>query len=188
MIDSLLLEDFKEIVNAFVKVIWYHLFLIIEQYTVNNLDDTVTQISRQEFTTATAELYAFFKSIEYKSYLHDFFGSNNLSKVQILIGSDIVLTLYSKFLAHLSEKVNQDVLADNDVPIFNVWEMTDDGKGKVRYVAGWALKKVMQKCRNHVKRNMHSKEKKTLEHVQKNEMKAEIIQNELCAQYTSISS
>ncbi|KAK3701844.1 hypothetical protein QZH41_003033 [Actinostola sp. cb2023] len=85
LLDSLQLtedEHTHEKLIAFLKVIWNHLFNIVDNHTAENLDETITKITRQQFTAATGDLHAFFKSQEYKAYLHDLFGVSALTKVQ----------------------------------------------------------------------------------------------------------
>ncbi|KAK3700475.1 hypothetical protein QZH41_004729 [Actinostola sp. cb2023] len=191
LLDSLQLtedEHTHEKLIAFLKVIWNHLFNIVDNHTAENLDETITKITRQQFTAATGDLHAFFKSQEYKAYLHDLFGVSALTKVQSMVGGDIVLSLYTRFLAHLADKVHQDGHDVEDEEPFSVWNMTDEGKAKVRYVGGWALRKVMEKSRHHIKDNMQTKVDETMSKVEKSTSKVELIQDELCVQYMSIAT
>ncbi|KAK3716440.1 hypothetical protein QZH41_007048 [Actinostola sp. cb2023] len=142
LLDSLQLTEDEythEKLIAFLKVIWNHLFNIVDNHTAENLDETITKITRQQFTAATGDLHAFFKSQEYKAYLHDLFGVSALTKVQSMVGGDVVLSLYTRFLAHLADKVHQDGHDVEDEEPFSVWNMTDEGKAKVRYVVGAGL-------------------------------------------------
>lgn len=68
---------------------------------------------------------------------------------------------------------------------FSGWAMSGEGKGKVMYVGGWALRKVMEKARKYIKNNMTTTHEKTLA---KNMDKVNLIQYELLVQHSTLST
>ncbi|XP_068681255.1 uncharacterized protein [Montipora foliosa] len=176
-------NNHKEILRAFVNVIWYNLFDMLDSHTAVNLDNTIAGcISRQQFTATTGNIHNFLQSKEYKGYVKYIFRNEapQITKAQTLLASELVFIIYTRFLDILSERVRQE--SDEENVDCSVWDMPAEGQGKIRYVGGWVLKKVIERGRTYVKENMTSKQEGILKKVKQQLEKASLVQNELVAQ------
>ena len=90
---------------------------------------------------------------------------------------DISKKVYFRFLAELfrisSEACRQEVVT------FDVEEMPDAGKAKVRHVGGWAIRKVLEKSRRFVRSNIHTENVETMRSVRRHHAICELIEESL---------
>jgi len=139
----------------FIKLIWYHCFLIFCDRIPDDPEEVVIEFSRQAFTGITAELHSFWGSDQYLQYLKGLFNSLHLSDCYTVVGSEIGMKVYLLFLENLrTETRNRQI----EEPVqFKVSEMLDEGQSKVRHVGAWAIRKVLEKGRKYVRQIFHSK-------------------------------
>ena len=49
---------------------------------------------------------------------------------------------------------SEKVVQDQDKVVSNVWDMSEDGKGKVRYVGGWTIIKLIYGHKRYITQNI----------------------------------
>ena len=89
-------------------------------------------------------MHQLFLTNEYRSDLISAFSDNSWSELddgQRTFGSQLVFHLLQLFANELGNMVRKEAR-----PIlFDVRNMGPDGKGKIRYIGGWAIRKALQK-------------------------------------------
>ena len=58
----------------------------------------------------------------------------------------------------------------------NVFEMSVEGRGKVRYLAGWTVTKMLNACRNYISDNVNTEDDNVFDKVKKEYLKKELLQ------------
>ena len=167
-ISSLLQQDqeTKDKLKAFYKLVWYHIFLIYRIHISENAcnsDDLVVEIGRQNFTEVTARLNEFWCSQEFRTYVAALFKTTYFTPVQKTVAVRIGMKTHQQFLKHLSESIRDD--QRNEAIEFRVEEMSAVGRSKVRYVGGWAIRKILENSRKFVKVNIYTENKSTIQKV-----------------------
>ena len=107
-------------------------------------------MTNRDFTAATAKLHELFLTQEYRSDLISSFWASCWSEIkdgQRTLGFELVLNIFQLF----SEELGNLVRTKEAEPLpFKVEEMGADGRGKVCYVGGWAIRKSIQKSRRYI--------------------------------------
>ena len=76
-IDFLLSDDcWMTRVPPFVKLVWFHAFQMIENHIIENQEEIVVDIGRQDFSEATYTLNQFFNGDDFSLYVCVVFGTN----------------------------------------------------------------------------------------------------------------
>ena len=94
----------------------------------------------------------------YRGRLNEFFQTpeNTLLKpAEISIDFDIVIGIFHNTLHIVGEFVRVKS-RDDMVSTFYVKQMDDVGKGKVRFVAAWAVSRVLQKAKKYLRDNLYT--------------------------------
>ena len=90
---------------------------------------------------------------------------------------DVSRKVYFKFLAELfrisSEGCRQEVVT------FDVEQMPDAGKAKVRHIGAWAIRKVLEKSRRFVRSNIHTENAETMRSVRRHHAICKLIEESL---------
>ena len=97
------------------------------------------------------------------------------------------MTLYEKFLGFLVLKAANRLEADEQSH-FNVAEMSGPGKGKVRHVGGWAVRKLLENERKYAKDHMHTKDQQTLQKVAQCVANCDMIEETLLVPYARLET
>ena len=181
-IDFLLNEDcWMTKVPLFVKLIWFHAFEMMENHIIENQDDIVIDIGRQEFSEATYKLNQFFNGDDFSLYVCVVFGTNKGTLPQWAIARKLATFIYFGFLERLKFIVRQDAICE---PVaFNVQEMSEVGLSKVRHVGGWAVRKVLSRARKYVQKNVHTNSSSTLATVEIQQRVCELLEENIIQPY-----
>ena len=186
-IDSLLATGQSKL-HAFLKIIWFHSFLLIKSYITENsgnaAGELLVDISRQAFTDATASLNELWCSQDFARYVCGLFETTKFSAPQKTVAVKVGREVFLSFLKHLSSVVRQDQ-QDDDIS-FDVESMPAVGKAKVRYVGGWAIRKVLETLRKSVKRNMFSLCSDTIAKVHKRHVMCELLEESIIIPYSKL--
>ena len=78
----------------------------------------------------------------------------DISQCQQTLCAQMVHGLFQLFVNEVAEHIRRIELSE-PVP-FKVEEMNDIGKGKIRYIGGWAIRKVLETSRRYLKDNKFS--------------------------------
>ena len=149
--------------NAFVKILWFHLYCIFKDHVIENPEDVIVNIAREGFTSATAMLHEFLNSDMFGVYQKALYQSADVTFPEMAVACELVLELYGKFLGQLADAVTKIQSNDQDPPMnLRVEEMSEPGKGKIRHVGGWAIRRVLENSRSYIRHNIDTKFDKTL--------------------------
>ena len=119
------------------------LFTVFESY-VSEHEESV-YMTNCNFTHPMAKVHHLFLSNEYRSDLISAFSVTSWSELsdgQITLGAQLVFQLFHLFT---NEHANMVRNRETQPITFNVSNMGPDGKGKIRYIGGWAMQKVIQR-------------------------------------------
>ena len=176
-LDCLKEPRLSENLKAFVDIVWFHSFLVMENHIVENPDELEVKVSKGDFFLATAKFHALLHSSEFLQYIKCLFNVSTYTSAQRSAAVDISKKVYFKFLAELfrvsSEGCRQEVVT------FDVEQMPDAGKAKVRHVGGWAIRKVLEKSRRFVRSNIHTENAETMMSVRRHHAICELIEESL---------
>lgn len=152
-------------VTVFVNIVWYYSFSFIESHLKENGDDVVLDVSREKFTKVTSKLFAFMDSDSFSEIVCGLVNEEDVSRVHLALLSQFAIKIYNLFLWHLKEVVKKDV--EEEAVVINVDDMGASGKAKVRHVGGWVVRKILEKARKYVQRNLFTANSATLSSVKK---------------------
>ena len=129
--------------------------MLFEDHLSENCDDV--HLSNKEFTWATAKVHQLFLTQEYRSDIVTAFGVRKWVQIddgQRSLAASLLLHLYQLFVGKLVQLTRER--EESESAEFNVREMDADGRGKVRYVGEWAIKKCLDNYRRYVVGNRFS--------------------------------
>ena len=171
--------------ETFINIVWHHSFRIIEHHIIGeSADEIVVSIGRQDFTEATRNLDDLFNSQEFTQYICGLFATTRISPVQNAVAVQLAESVYFGFFQHLSEHVLTQ--QQEEQVTFNVEDMSEVVKSKLRYVGGWAVKKVLEGSRRFVRQNIYTRNTETLRSVQEHLKKCELIDENLIVPYSML--
>lgn len=133
-VDKLLETDHSENVKVFINIMWLQSFVALEQHIIENPDDIDVNVSRGDFTMATAKLHRLLTSDKFSHYTVCLFGVSCCTPAQRSIGVRLVKTIYLRFLQHIQSITVKDL--QQEAVVLNVKEMSAAGRAKVRHVGG----------------------------------------------------
>ena len=113
---------------------WFQSFVALEQHIIENPDDIDVNVSRGDFTMATAKLHRLLTSDKFSHYTVCLFGVSCCTPVERSIGVRLAKTIYLRFLQHIQSVTVKDV--QQEAVVLNVKEMSAAGRAKVRRVGG----------------------------------------------------
>ena len=137
-----------EVFQLLAHIIWCRLFALFEQYLSGNGE--AVHMTNSNFTFATSKLHQLFLTNEYRSDVISAFSVSSWSELndgQRTLGAQLTFHLFQLFANELSSLVRKQEAGP--IP-FNVSEMGPDGRGKIRYIGGWAVRKALQKSRRYI--------------------------------------
>lgn len=107
-IDCLLSESSLEKVKCFLKIVWFHSFLMVERHLVKNPDEIVFKIGRQGFFEVRSSLHEFFNSIEFSRYVCALFDVTQMQPPQKAVAVELANSVHWEFMEGLASVVNQE--------------------------------------------------------------------------------
>ena len=131
------------------KILWCRINNLFQDYLSENGEEV--HMTNRDFTAATTKLHQLFSTQEYRSNLISSFGApcwSELNDGQQTLGFELVFFLYKLFAVELGNLIRQR--EGNEPFRFKVEEMGPDGRGKIRYVGGWAVRKSLEKSRRYI--------------------------------------
>ena len=132
--------------KVLVRILWL-VHKLFQDYLSENGEEV--HMTNRDFTASTARLHELFLTQEYRSDLTSSFGVSCWSEInnsQRTLGFKLVLNIFQLFIEELGNLVR--TREENEPLPFKVEEMGSDGRGKVRYVGEWAIRKSLEKsCR-----------------------------------------
>ena len=137
-----------EVFHLLAHIIWCRVFALFEAYLSENGEKV--HMTNTNFTFATAKLHQLFLSNEYRSDVISAFSESSWSELndgQRTLAAQLTFHLFQLFANELSSLVRKKEAGP--IP-FNVSDMGPDGRGKIRYIGGWAVRKALQKSRRYM--------------------------------------
>ena len=67
---------------------------------------------------------------------------------------------------------------------FRVCEMPVEGLAKLRHVAGWAIRKELERCRRHIRQNIYSQSSETRQNLNVSHAKCQLLEENVIVQYS----
>lgn len=153
---------------------------MVENHIKENPDEIVVDISRQAFTDVTGRLHEFFVCNDFTRYLYSVFDVAKCTPVHRAVGVQLATSLYWQFLENLIDVVK---LRRKEIIPFDVQEMGEVGKSKVRHVGAWAVRKVLNRARKYILRNVHTSSRSTLASVKKQQLLCELLEDNVIQPY-----
>ena len=166
------LDDFELLASIF----WCRIYKLFENYQTENLEQL--QMTNKDFTCATSNLQLLFLSQEYRS---DLISAYNVEKwVEIndgqrSVGAMLTFHLFQLFGAEVGNRVRK--MEECEPVHFNVEEMGPDGRGKIRYVGGWDIRKCLNRARSYVVENKLSQSTNVRLKIHKEMKKINLLEN-----------
>ena len=158
------------------KVLWCRVAHFFDDYVaVNEVEET--HLSSANFTKTTAKLHALFMTNEYRSDIMTAFHIQKWPDItcgQRCLGVQLMFHLYQVYVAEIRKSVRSQ---EKEQITFQVSNMGAEGLGKVRYIGGWAMRKVLEKSRKYANDNKQSQSKAVAERVLKELKKVFLLQN-----------
>ena len=105
--------------------------------------------------------------------------------MQKTVAVKIGMKIHQQFLKHLSESIRDD--QRNEAIEFSVEEMSAVGRSKVRYVGGWAIRKILENSRKFVKVNIYTENKSTLQKVHRHHRMCELLEENVIVPFPKLS-
>jgi len=185
-----LLENLLDKAAAFVNLCWFCLYEIFTDHIVQNdenPEEVIVNISRGGFTGCTAKLHQFLNSPLFRDYTKGLFNCTEVSPPQMTTASEMGTKLFELFLGQLVQVIYRGHGEEQQQPIrFDVSEMTEPGKAKIRHVGGWAVRVTLEAERRYARENMHTKDLRTLKKVQESVANCDLIEECILVPYEEL--
>ena len=81
-IDYLLTSENNCRLDAFISIIWNHVYKLIGEHLSQSADEITFNFKRQHFTDAVARLHSFYISADFSSYVSGMFACDQPTMVQ----------------------------------------------------------------------------------------------------------
>jgi hypothetical protein len=173
--------------NLLACVLWCRIATLFNDYLTENLNDI--HITSKNFTCATGKLHELFMTNEYRSDIISAFNVEKWSDVNVgqrSLAAQLLFHLYGMFTAEVGKRVRKQ--EEQDPVCFRVDEMESEGKGKIRYIGGWAVRKSLEKSRRYVEANKQSETKAVGEKVVKEMKKMHLLENNVIMPFATLSN
>ena len=183
VIDELLKDEMEQKVLTFIKLSWFHAFLALEEQVVEHPEEVVLDMTRCDFTTAGGKLHEFLISREFVQYVCSLCDNSPCPAAQRSIGVQIATATNLELLKHLQRiscKEHEEVID------FDVHTMSATGRANVRHVGGWAVRKVLEKSRKYVRKNINTENVETLNSVKNHHRMCELVDESLVAPFAKL--
>ncbi len=176
-----------ETFNLLACVLWCRIAILFNDYLTDNLEDI--HMTNKNFTCATAKLHELFLTNEYRSCIISAFNVEKWLDVnagQKSLAALLLFHLYGLYTAEVGKRVRKQ--EEQDPVCFRVDEMESEGRGKIRYVGGWAVRKSLEKSRRYVEGNKQSDTKSVCEKVTKEMRKIQLLENNAIMPFAILSN
>ena len=173
-IKCLLSESSFDKAKCFAKLRWFHYYLMVESHVMENPDEIVVDISRQGFTAVNCSLHEFFTSIEFSRYVCDLFDAKSTTPPQSAVAVQLEFSVQFEFLEQLGSVVKKE--QREDTMDFDVYLKSGVDRSKLRHVGGWAVRKVLNRARKYIQRNVFTKSSSTLARVETQQIACQLIE------------
>ena len=163
------------------NIIWVRIAIIFAKHLAEKIADTV--MTNKEFTIVTTQIHKLLLSEEYRRDLITAFQLddwNKMSDGQKTLGAQIVFHLYQFFVVGVEKMSESESLQAEQ---FNVKEMGPNGRGKVRYIGGWAIHKSLASSRRYLMANKMSQACTVREKLNKELRKMDLLDNNVVIPY-----
>ena len=183
VINELLKDEMEQKVLTFIKLSWFHAFLALEEQVVEHPEEVVLDMTRCDFTTAGGKLHEFLISREFVQYVCSLCDNSPCPAAQRSIGVQIATATNLELLKHLQRiscKEHEEVIN------FDVHTMSATGRANVRHVGGWAVRKVLEKSRKYVRKNINTENVETLNSVKNHHRMCELVDESLVAPFAKL--
>lgn len=163
--------------ESLTKVLWCTVAHLFDDYVEK------THLSSANFTKTTAKLHELFMTNEYRSDITTAFHIQKWSDItcgQRCLGVQLLFHIYQTYVAEIRKSVRSQ---EQEQITFQVSNMGAAGRGKVRYIGGWAIRKVLEKSRKYAYDNKQSQSKAVAERVSKEMKKVFLLQNNVILPY-----
>ena len=110
-----------------------------------------------------------------------------LSEAMLSLGANLANGAFANILHIIVEVTRSSKTAEHDSP-FNVEDMDDAGRAKVRYVTGWMASRIMKKSRKYIIDNLYLPMPSTRERVNKEVGKLKMLGTHVAVPYHVLSS
>lgn len=188
-IQQLVDESSEDKTTAFTKLVWLLFYQLFKDHIIENPDEVIFNISRGGFTGCTAKVHKFLNSPTFVEYLRGLYNCNEVRPAQTAVATAFTMKLYDKFLGHLVHIISSNQETETDQPTrFDVSEMSDPGKAKIRHVGGWAIRRLLENERKYARENIHTKDKHTLQKVKESVSICDLIEETLLVPYVQLES
>ena len=134
-----------ELFELLAGILWCRIVNIFRECLPKSGEHT----TNRDFICATTQLNHLFLTKGYRSDLVSAFNVHSWSDIndgQRTLGMQLVFHIYKLVTSELSKLVRTQEV--EHIP-FTVSEMGPDGRGKIRYIGGWAVRKYLEKSRRY---------------------------------------
>ena len=135
----------QEVFHLLTKILWIRIYNIFCVYLSKNEEDVY--MTKRDFIAATTKLHELFLTQEYRRDVISSFGVCSwldLNDGQRTLVIQFVFTLYKRFTTELGNLIRSK---ENEPLHFKVENMGPEGRGKIRYIGGWAMRKCLENSR-----------------------------------------
>ena len=182
-------ESFKGKTTTFLKLVWLRFYQFFKDHLIENPDEVIFNISRGGFTGCTAKLHSFLNSPEFDQYLKGLFNCREVRRSQKEVATALSMRLYDLFLGNLVQIISSKHETESEQPLgFNVSEMAEPGKAKIRHVGEWAIRRLLENERKYARDNIHTKDERTLQKVKGSVSICDLIEETLLVPYAQLES
>ena len=170
-----LLQDTDRL-NKFAHICWLRVFVLFRDFMIENLDELL--IIRKEFTNTTQMFYLMTGKREIIDDMAALFLSDDISSAQRSVCCAILKGIYQDFIHFLCDRLSKQHETE---PLLDVTvdDMTPEGQAKLRYVAGWAVRRCLENGRRYIRSNITSANESTYNKVKRVHSKVELIEENL---------
>ncbi|CAB3994284.1 Hypothetical predicted protein [Paramuricea clavata] len=127
-------------------ILWHRIADVFQLYLTENLEEV--HMTNKNFTCAMVKVNELFITNIYRSDMINVFNVGQWSDInsgQRSLSVQLVFHLYQLFTAKVGKRVRKQ--EEQDPIYFNVADMEAGGLGKITYVGGWAIQKLMDSSR-----------------------------------------
>ena len=167
-------------------IIWCRISEMFQNYLAENLEET--RMTNAKFTFTTAKINELFFTSCYRCDLMKAFNAQEWQEVsdgQRAFGMKLVFHLHHLF----TNEVGKLVQKQEEEPIpFQVASMGPEGRGKIRYIGGWAVRKSLEKSRNYATTHKTSSSSDLLTKVRKEVTKAQLLEDNVIVPLSVLQS
>lgn len=159
--------------------------MIFKEFLLENVDRV--EMTSKNFFDATAKINGIFLSSEYRRDLVSAFGETcwqDINPGQQALGAQMVHGLFQRFINEIAEHIRQNEVSE---PVqFLVDHMDATGKGKVRYIGGWAVRKVLESSRRYLQENRFSTVAAVRARLRKELRKMELLEDDVIVPFEAL--